>query len=205
MVLNNRPVYAIAVDEMFKRVVDSLKTGHQPEFGFLGIQPEELRAHERAAGFSGARVSLVLPGLPGDLAGLRNEDLIVEINSRPIEDRNGLFRELSQLPAGAEVDLTVKRPRHGEATTASIHLKAKLSKKYIATSRPAFAMHAPEQWRGMLVEYATAVPASCCVAVPTHRGAPMPSWRFFRSIPIPRRGGQACERGTRFCPSAVRA
>ena len=150
--------YAIAVDDMFKRVVDSLKTGHQPEFGFLGIQPEELRAHERAAGFSGARVSLVLPGLPGDLAGLRNEDLIVEINSRPIEDRNGLFRELSQLPAGAEVDLTVHRPRNGDASGTSLHLKAKLSKKYIATSRPAFALHAPEQWRGMLVEYATAVP-----------------------------------------------
>ena len=150
--------YAIAADDMFKRVVDALKTGHQPEFGFLGIQPEELRAHERAAGFSGARVSLVLPGLPGDLAGLRNEDLIVEINSRPIEDRNGLFRELSQLPAGAEVDLTVQRPRNGEVALTPIHLKAKLSKKYIATSRPAFALHAPEQWRGMLVEYATAIP-----------------------------------------------
>lgn len=150
--------YAIAVDDMFKRVVDSLKTGHQPEFGFLGIQPEELRAHERAAGLSGARVSLVLPGLPGDLAGLRNEDLITEINAHPIEDRNGLFRELSQLPAGAEVDLTVKRARNGEVSASNIHLKAKLSKKYIATSRPAFALHAPEQWRGMLVEYATAVP-----------------------------------------------
>ncbi len=150
--------YAIAVDDMFKRVVEALRSGHQPEFGFLGIQPDELRAHERAAGISGARVSLVLPGLPGDLAGLRNEDLIVEINSRPIEDRNGLFRELSQLPAGAEVDLTVRRPRNGDASSAPIHLKAKLSKKYIATSRPGFALHSPEQWRGMLVEYATAVP-----------------------------------------------
>ncbi|MCC6507883.1 MAG: trypsin-like peptidase domain-containing protein [Pirellulaceae bacterium] len=151
--------YAIAVDDMFKRVVDALKTGHQPEFGFLGIQPEELRAHERAAGFSGARVSLVLPGLPGDLAGLRNEDCIVEINSQPIEDRNGLFRELSQLPAGAEVDLTVQRPRRGEVPFTPIHLKAKLSKKFISTSRPAFAIHAPQQWRGMLVEYSTAVPS----------------------------------------------
>lgn len=170
--------YAIAVDDMFKRVIDSLKTGHQPEFGFLGIQPEELRAHERAAGFSGARVSLVLPGLPGDLAGLRNEDLIVEINSRPIEDRNGLFRELSQLPAGADVDLTVKRPRNGEVSSSNIHLKAKLSKKFIATSRPAFALHAPEQWRGMLVEYATAVPGELL------RGGPNPQRRTNAKLAI---------------------
>lgn len=170
--------YAIAVDEMFKRVVDSLKTGHQPEFGFLGIQPEELRAHERAAGFSGARVSLVLPGLPGDLAGLRNEDLIVAINSRPVEDRNGLFRELSQLPAGAEIDLTVKRPRNGEVSSANIHLKAKLSKKYIATSRPAYANHAPEHWRGMLVEYATAVPGELL------RGGPNPQRRTNAKLAI---------------------
>ncbi len=170
--------YAIAVDDMFKRVVDALKSGHQPEFGFLGIQPEELRAHERAAGFSGARVSLVLPGLPGDLAGLRNEDLITEINSRPIEDRNSLFRELSQLPAGAEVDLTVHRQRNGDVSAAPIHLKAKLSKKYIATSRPAYALHAPEHWRGMLVEYATAVPGELL------RGGPNPQRRTSAKLAI---------------------
>lgn len=151
--------YAIAVDDMFKRVVDALKTGHQPEFGFLGIQPEDLRAHERAAGLSGARVTLVLPGMPGDQAGLRNDDCIVEVNSKAIEDRNGLFRELSQLPAGAQIDLAVQRPRRGETSYTPIQLKATLSKKYISTSRPAYALHAPQQWRGMLVEYVTAVPS----------------------------------------------
>ncbi len=149
--------YAIAVDDMFKRVVDSLKTGHQPEFGFLGIQPEELRDSERAAGLRGARVSLVLPGLPGDQAGLHNEDCIIEINSKPIDDRNGLFRELGQLPAGAEVDLTVLRPGRGDIHN-TVHLRATLSKKFISTNRPSFALHQPTQWRGMLVEYITAVP-----------------------------------------------
>ncbi|MGN6545067.1 MAG: trypsin-like peptidase domain-containing protein [Aureliella sp.] len=150
--------YAIAVDDMFRRVVDALKTGHLPEFGFLGIQPEELRPHERAAGFSGARVSLVLPGLPGDLAGLRNDDCIAEINNKPIPDRNALFRELSQFPAGAQIDLLVQRPRRGDVPFVPLHLKATLSKKLVATSRPAYALHAPKPWRGMMVEYITAVP-----------------------------------------------
>ncbi len=151
--------YAIAVDEMFKRVVETLKTGHRPEFGFLGIQPEELRAADRAAGFRGARVSLVIPGLPGDQAGLRIDDCISRINDRPVEDRNGLFRELSQLPAGAEVDLLVQRPKRGDVPFTPMHIKATLSKKYIATSRPSYSLHAPEPWRGMLVEYATAIPS----------------------------------------------
>lgn len=150
--------YAIATDEMFKRVVEALKTGQLPEFGFLGIQPEELRPHERDSGFSGARISLVIPGLPGDQAGLRNDDCIAEINSKPIRDRNGLFRELSQLAAGAEVDLLVQRPRRGDVPFTPIHLKATLSKKFVAMSRPAYALHAPKHWRGMLVEYTTAVP-----------------------------------------------
>lgn len=151
--------YAIAVDDMFRRVVETLMSGHQPEFGFLGIQPEELRPLERQAGLTGARVSLVLPGLPGDQAGLRNDDCITEVNSRPIDDRNGLFRELSQLPAGAQIELTVLRPRRGEAQFTPLKLKATLSKKYVATSRPAYALHGPVPWRGMLVEYVTAMPS----------------------------------------------
>lgn len=164
--------YAIAVDDMFKRVVEALKSGRQPEFGFLGIQPEDLRPVERAAGFSGARVSLVLPGLPGDQAGLRNDDCIAEINSKPIEDRNGLFRELSQLPAGAQVELTVQRPRRGEVPFTSIQLRATLSKKYISTSRPSYALHAPQQWRGMLVEYVTAVPSELVRGGPVSQRRP---------------------------------
>lgn len=170
--------YAIAVDDMFKRVVETLKTGHQPEFGFLGIQPEELRPLERMAGLSGARVSLVIPGLPGDQAGLRNDDCITEINSKPIRDRNGLFRELSQLPAGADVELTVQRPRRGEAQFAPLKLKATLSKKYIATSRPAYTLYAPQPWRGMLVEYITAVPSELV------RGGPMPQRRVGAKLAI---------------------
>ena len=170
--------FAIAVDDMFKRVVDALKSGHQPEFGFLGIQPDELRPHERQAGLTGARVSLVIPGSPGDQAGLRNDDCITEINSKQIRDRNGLFRELSQLPAGAEVELTVQRPRRGDAQFAPLRLKATLSKKYVSTSRPAYALHAPQPWRGMLVEYITAVPSELV------RGGPLPHRRTGAKLAI---------------------
>ncbi len=151
--------FAIAVDEMFLRVVESLKAGKLPEFGFLGIQPEDLRGIDLERGLRGARVSVVVPGLPGDEAGLRADDIISQINSQPIRNRNDLFRELSQLPAGAEVSLLVERPRLGQRGSELLTLKTSLSKKYISTSRPGYALHGPKKWRGMLVEYATAIPS----------------------------------------------
>lgn len=151
--------FALAVDDMFLRVIESLKAGKLPEFGFLGIQPEDLRTVDLDRGLSGARVANVVPGLPGDLAGLQSEDVIAQVNSRPVQNRNDLFRELSQLPAGAEVDLLVERPKSLARGKDVLTLKATLSKKYVSTSRPGYALNGPKKWRGMLVEYATAVPS----------------------------------------------
>jgi serine protease Do len=151
--------FALAVDDMFLRVVESLKAGKLPEFGFLGIQPEDLRTIDLERGLSGAKVVNVVPGLPGDQAGLQSDDVISQVNSRPVRNRNDLFRELSQMPAGAEVSLLVERPKSSLRGADLLTLKATLSKKYVSTSRPGFALHGPQKWRGMLVEYATAVPS----------------------------------------------
>ena len=151
--------FALAVDDLFLRVIESLKAGKLPEFGFLGIQPEDLSAVDLQRGLSGAKVVNVVPGLPGDQAGLQSDDVISQVNSRPVRNRNDLFKELSQMPAGAEVSLLVERPKHVSRGREILTLKATLSKKYVATSRPGYALNGPKKWRGMLVEYATAVPS----------------------------------------------
>ncbi len=149
--------FAIATDAMFLRVVETLKAGKLPEFGFLGVQPEDLRPGEAARGLSGARVSVVIPGLPGELAGLRADDVIYQVDDAPIADRSDLFRELSQAAAGAEVRLFVHRFRPGRATPEDLQLPAVLSKKPLNTPWPGYAVHSPTKWRGMLVDYATAI------------------------------------------------
>ncbi len=149
--------YAIAVDEMFLRVIESLKAGKIPEFGFLGIQPEDLRSVEKARGLTGARVSVVIPGLPGEQAGLRADDVIFQVNQHSIVDRNDLFRELSLAAAGTDVQLSVHRFRPGRSTPEALQLPAHLSKKPISTKRPGYAVNGPGKWRGMLIDYATAV------------------------------------------------
>ena len=151
--------FALAVDDMFLRVIESLKAGKLPEFGFLGIQPDDLRASDLQRGFRGAKVANVVPGLPGDLAGLQSDDVIAQVNSRVVQNRNDLFRELSKLPAGSQVSLLVERPKNSSRGADVLTLNATLSKKYVSTTRPSYALNGPKKWRGMLVEYATAVPS----------------------------------------------
>jgi serine protease Do len=166
--------FAIAVDELFQRVVEALKQGKLPEYGFLGIQPEDLLDYERERGLVGAKVVVVIPGLPGDQAGLRPEDIVIEVGQTPIMNRNDLFRELSQAAAGAELELRVQRFRPGTRVPEILTLTAELSKKYVASSRPSFAVNAAPAWRGMDVEYTTALSeeSARAAAFLGRRGAP---------------------------------
>jgi serine protease Do len=149
--------FAIATDDLFLRAVERLKLGRLPEYGFLGIQPEDLSSLERQRGLVGARVSAVVPGWPGAEAGLRADDVIVQVGDAMVADRNDLFRELSRAAAGARVSLRVKRVRPGLRVMDEVVLQADLSKKLISTSRPAYARNERSPWRGLKVEYSTAI------------------------------------------------
>lgn len=141
---------AIAVNHTFLRIVNSLKKGKLPEFGFLGIQPDD--ANTDGQEISGARISLVLPGLPGDKAGLRENDIITKIGKTAIRNRNDLFRELSLLSPGESVEIYVSRSSQAQRP---IRLTAHVSKK--ATGAPGYQLHSPTDWRGMAVEYVTVI------------------------------------------------
>lgn len=164
--------FAIAADETFQRVIQTLKLGKLPEYGFLGIQPEDIPASDLRDVY-GAQVSVVIPGLPGDLAGLQTEDVIVAVGAHPIRNRNDLFRELSLIAAGDEVPLTVLRYRPGARAATRLTLPARMSKKFVSTLRPSYSIDAPLQWRGMSVEYVTAFPNDQTRSgLLSHRGAP---------------------------------
>lgn len=148
--------FAIAADGLFQRVVESLKLGKQPEYGFLGVQPDNLLSRDLDRGIFGARISLVIPGLPGSQAGLREGDVIFQVEDASIGNRNDLFRELSRQPVGRKVRLKVYRAKRA-AQPQIVNLEAELGKKFIATSRPAYSLHGPPTWRGIQVEYQSAI------------------------------------------------
>lgn len=160
--------FAIPLDETFVRVVEQLKEGKLPAFGFLGIQPEDLSPEERRQGRSGVRVVAVVRGMPGDLAGVREDDWLLEVDGRLVDSRSALFRELSRKGADQEVKLKVMRTESNRSK--ELELNAKLSKKYVATHRPSFALYQEPQWRGMQVEYATALPPEM-IRFPVRGGA----------------------------------
>ncbi len=169
--------FAIPVDDAFRRVVETLKRGRLPSYGFLGVQPEHLPLADRQAGRFGARVLRVVPGTPAQAAGLQIDDVITHVNNTQVYDRNSLFRELSRLPAGQEVLLTYERNEswRGQPKVATTH--AVLAKKYIAAPGRPFAQLQEPWWRGLRVEYPSALPlqlstlglhaadAQACVAV----------------------------------------
>ncbi|RMF38273.1 MAG: PDZ domain-containing protein [Planctomycetota bacterium] len=161
--------FAIAADDLFQRVIERMKLGELPEFGFLGIQPEDLRLHERMRGLRGARVVNVIAGLPGQEAGLQPDDIIFRVGQESVDSRNDLFRALSRVAPGTRLPIYVYRIQRASNRLGTQRLEARISKKHIGTSRPAYALNPPQQWRGIAVEYATALPVD-----PFRRPGPAP-------------------------------
>jgi serine protease Do len=180
--------FAIPVDETFRRTVETLMQGRLPSFGFLGVQPDHLTLADRQAGQFGARVLQVVPGTPADRAGLLPEDVITHVNDQQVVDRNALFRELSRLPAGDVVALTVQRRESPRRAPQTVTATVALSKKYVDAGQAPFAREAEPAWRGLRVDYPSALPPQWNVpdgadATPTESVAVLdvardsPAWR----------------------------
>ena len=152
--------FAIPVDDTFRRTLEQLKKGRLVEVGFLGVAPQHLAAQDRRDGQTGARVSQVVPGTPAARAGIRPGDVITQVNRSAIDDANALLREVSSMPAGSRAVLNVTRGRTGDLVGSTREVTVTLGKKYVSETRPAFARNAPQPWRGMSVDYATALPMS---------------------------------------------
>ena len=139
--------FAIPVDDTFRKTVDTLKQGRLPAYGFLGVQPEHLSLAERQQGKFGAQVLRVVPGTPADRAGIKQEDVITQVNGEKVYDKNSLFRELSRVPAGTHVALTLQRRDPLLSGRHTITKDVELSKKYIETSQKPFAQVHDPAWR----------------------------------------------------------
>ena len=120
----------------------------------------DLPLSERQLGRRGAVVRSVLPGMPGEQAGLRANDVIVRVGDVDIASRFDLFRELSRANVSSDIKLVVTRPDRPGIRRS---LQARLSKKPAASPELAYAVNAPAAWRGMTVDYVTALPPELLV------------------------------------------
>jgi putative serine protease PepD len=98
--------FAISVGEVL-RVLDILRDiadGATREEGFLGVS-----LGVRSDGGTGAVVMEVEPNSPASVAGLRQGDVVLEINDQPITGQGALIAAVRDSAPGEEVEITVQR------------------------------------------------------------------------------------------------
>jgi len=134
--------YAIPMDKLGRRAVQTLKEGKEVEYGLLGIVADH-NVTGRVA--PPARVSQVQLNSPAALGQLQVNDVIIAVNGAPVVDFDSLILAINAYSAGDSIRLKIRR---GDETIERTIVLAKfpVEGEVIATNRP-------KGWRGLRVDY----------------------------------------------------
>ncbi|MFN0198250.1 MAG: trypsin-like peptidase domain-containing protein [Planctomycetaceae bacterium] len=150
--------YAIPMNSSVRRIVDSLLSGYEVEYGFLGVQPEnvlpaELKDQPLSHPQPSAAVAMrVYPNSPAAQGGMNRGDYILSVNRVPILDRNDLWREIGLLGPESQAEIVVWRP----STRQELQLLIKLGKWPVYDDEGLIATQSRiPRWRGLLVDHPT--------------------------------------------------
>jgi len=111
---------------MAKKVVIQLKEKGRVTRGWLGvsIDPQPIdRDTQKLLNLNsrkGALINSVEPGSPADKAGLKQYDVIVELNGQIIENHNDLRMKIADIAPGAKVEIKIIRDGKEKVVTAAI-------------------------------------------------------------------------------------
>lgn len=140
--------YAIPVDDVFLRAVETLKQGREMEYGFLGVWPENLPEKDRASGRQGVRVANVVIGTPADRFGVQVDDVVTHVNGEPVHDADRLMLEVGKQPVESKVRLTVLRRERQQRIEVELTKFPIRGQKIVTAPQPS--------WRGLHVDFSTA-------------------------------------------------
>jgi serine protease Do len=116
--------FAIPIN-MAKNIYDQILESGTVERGWLGISMGEL-TDETAPYFGleknakGVLISEVFEDSPADKAGLRHNDIVIEINGESIESREAFRNQIAMLKPGSRVKLTVWRDKRRRPITVKL-------------------------------------------------------------------------------------
>jgi serine protease Do len=151
--------FAIPIDTAMRRVIETLLKGYEVEYGFLGIQPGDVRPEELRLlrgprdQFSAARAIFVSAGSPADRGGLHNDDLILRINDEQMQSADDVMREIALLGPGAVAQIDLWRPSRQQR----VQVEVTLGKWPVRDdSRIVSSQQRYPTWRGLDVDYPTA-------------------------------------------------
>lgn len=104
--------FAIPINQA-KRVIEDLINGGQVLRGYLGVMIQDLDENKaKVLGLEnnkGAFVSMIVEDGPADDGGLREKDVIIALNSKPIENSNQLRNDVSSLRPGETAVFSIIR------------------------------------------------------------------------------------------------
>lgn len=147
--------YAIPVNDRFQRVLQKLKRGEEIENGFLGVAP---RNPDASRGELGVVLERIEPGTPAALDGLMTSSEVIRIDDHQVRTIDDLFFKIGSLPPGHTAQVTVRESQGPFRLQAREVTKAvRLTKKPSSASRPIIATAAKPHWRGLQVDYGTAL------------------------------------------------
>jgi serine protease Do len=133
--------YAIPIDAIGRRVIETLRRGKEVEYGMLGI---------RQASDLSNRLEAVEPGTPAGDAGLILGDEIVSVGDLPVTDWDSLVAAINAFGPSQTVRIVARRG--GTKVEKTVVLgKFNVVGEMIATNRGSL-------WRGLRVDYPNVAP-----------------------------------------------
>jgi serine protease Do len=132
-------------------IVDQLKTNGKVRRGYLGVSITNLdRDMAEAFGVAstdGALVQEVQPRSPAQDAGLRNGDVIVAVDTKPVQDTRHLIDYVSAKAPGTKVELTYLR--NGKTMNTSLTLQERPEGGQVAEVEPGEGDQGETEWLGL--------------------------------------------------------
>lgn len=100
--------FAIPADQV-KSVTDQLIKSGEADHALLGVATDDTEATLGGATYEGAEVISVSPDSPADVAGVRQGDVIIGVDSDPVSGTEGLIAQIRDREVGATASLRVIR------------------------------------------------------------------------------------------------
>jgi len=120
-----------------KKIIDQLKQGKKPKYGWLGVTIQGVGENQaKALGLDkpvGALVASVGKGAPAEKSGVKQGDVILEVNGQKVEDNADLLKKIAGLAPGDKAVLVLWR--NGDKVTRTVTLGER-SQKAMAALTP---------------------------------------------------------------------
>lgn len=154
--------FAVPFDDSMKRIIESLQQGKEAEYGFLGVEPDDVTAAElakpdwapiaaRIRQPAAARIRKVVDDLPAHRSGLRDGDLVLRVGDKRILSSDDLMREIGLLAPGSKVPITYFRLPSGEGRAeVEVGKWPVVDEDGIIATKPL-----REPWRGIVYDFST--------------------------------------------------